>query len=285
MGQMASKVAVIVSDNEFADGSPSLKMTLGSPSEDSEVMNFAKQVVVVTGAASGMGVATAREFWAAGASVIVVDHNRTLAAQIALELGCGEPAIGDVSDAVFCREVIEMAVARHGRLDVLVNAAGIIVRANAPATTDEQWQRVMNVNVNGVFFMSRAAVEVMKRQGRGVIVNFGSIWGEVGAAGVVAYCASKGAVHQITRAMALDHVKDGIRINAVCPGEVNTPMLASGRTEPVTAEFLERLAQTVPMGRLADPVEIARVVLFLASESASYMTGAMIHVDAGYTAR
>ena len=143
----------------------------------------------------------------------------------------------------------------------------------------------MDVNVNGVFYMSRAAIGPMKKQGSGAIVNFGSIWGGVGAAGVVAYCASKGAVHQITRAMALDHVQDGIRINAVCPGEVNTPMLASERTEPVTPELLQALAGTVPMGRLAEPVEIARVVLFLASDAASYMTGALVHVDAGYTAR
>jgi NAD(P)-dependent dehydrogenase (short-subunit alcohol dehydrogenase family) len=133
--------------------------------------------------------------------------------------------------------------------------------------------------------MSRAAVEIMQEQGAGVIVNFGSIWGEVGAAGVMAYCASKGAVHQITRAMALDHVNQGIRINAVCPGEVNTPMLTSERSAPVTTEMMAALAETVPMGRLAAPVEIARVVLFLSSDAASYMTGAMVNVDAGFTAR
>jgi meso-butanediol dehydrogenase/(S,S)-butanediol dehydrogenase/diacetyl reductase len=159
------------------------------------------------------------------------------------------------------------------------------VRADALNTSDGQWQRIMDVNVKGVFFMSRAAVPHMKILGRGAIVNFGSIWGTVGATGAVAYCASKGAVHQITRAMALDHVRDGIRINAVCPGEVNTPMLASERTEPVTAELMERLAATVPLGRLADPLEIARVVLFLASDSASYITGSLLTVDAGYTAR
>jgi NAD(P)-dependent dehydrogenase (short-subunit alcohol dehydrogenase family) len=141
------------------------------------------------------------------------------------------------------------------------------------------------VNVSGLFYMSRAALVPMRNQGKGAIVNFGSIWGEVGATGVVAYCASKGAVHQITRAMALDHVQDGIRINAVCPGEVNTPMLASERSEPVTPQLLQRIADSVPLGRLAEPVEIARVVLFLASDEASYMTGATVHVDAGYTAR
>ncbi|MCB9133350.1 MAG: glucose 1-dehydrogenase [Anaerolineales bacterium] len=248
-------------------------------------MNFTGKTALITGAASGMGAATAREFRAAGGQVVIVDRNEQLAAQVAGEIDAGLPVVGDVSDPAFCAHAVETALQRHGRLDVLVNAAGIIVRADALGTTDEQWQRVMNVNVNGVFYMSRAAIGPMKQQGHGVIVNFGSIWGSVGAAGVVAYCASKGAVHQITRAMALDHARDGIRINAVCPGEVNTPMLASERSQPVTAELMQRIAESVPAGRLAEPVEIARVVLFLASDAASYMTGAMVNVDAGYTAR
>ena len=249
------------------------------------MMDFADKVVLVTGAASGMGAATAREFSAAGARVLVVDRNAELALQVASDISADPPLVGDVSDSSFCQQAVATAVERYGRLDILVNAAGIIVRADGPGTTDEQWQRIMNVNVNGVFYMSRAAVAVMKEQGSGAIVNFGSIWGEVGAAGVMAYCASKGAVHQITRAMALDHVKDGIRINAVCPGEVNTPMLTSERSAPVTAEMMQALADSVPMGRLASPVEIARVVLFLSSDAASYMTGAMVNVDAGFTAR
>jgi NAD(P)-dependent dehydrogenase (short-subunit alcohol dehydrogenase family) len=215
----------------------------------------------------------------------MIDLNEALAKRFAEDIKAGPPVIGDVSDSAFCNRAVETALDRHGRLDVLVNAAGVIVRADAVNTSDEQWQRVMNVNVNGVFFMSRAAIRPMQKQGKGTIVNFGSIWGGVGAAGVTAYCTSKGAVHQLTRAMALDHVEDGIRINAICPGEVNTPMLASERSEPVTPELLQSLADSVPMGRLAEPVEIARVVLFLASDAASYMTGAMVNVDAGYTAR
>ena len=247
-------------------------------------MDFTNKIAIVTGGASGMGAATARELAAAGAKVVIVDRNEALATAVAQEIGA-ETAVGDVSDPDFCQQVVDEAVERNGRLDILVNAAGIIVRADALGTSNEQWQKVMNINVSGIFYLSRAAVAVMKQQGKGVIVNFGSIWGGVGAAGVVAYCASKGAVHQLTRAMALDHVQDGIRINAVCPGEVNTPMLASERSEPVTEEILQRIASTVPMERLADPVEIARVVCFLASDDASYMTGAMVNVDAGYTAR
>lgn len=248
-------------------------------------MDFTGKTALITGAASGMGAATAREFSAAGGQVMIVDRNRQLAEEVASEIGADAFMIGDVSDSRFCKRAVEAAIGRYGRLDVLVNAAGIIVRADALNTSDEQWQRVMNVNVNGVFFMSRAAVGPMKKQGHGVIINFGSIWGGVGAAGVTAYCASKGAVHQITRAMDMDHAKDGIRINAVCPGEVNTPMLASERSGPVTPELMQLIAATVPMGRLAEPVEIARVVLFLASDAASYMTGALVNVDAGFTAR
>jgi meso-butanediol dehydrogenase / (S,S)-butanediol dehydrogenase / diacetyl reductase len=247
-------------------------------------MDFSGRVAVITGAASGMGAAVASEFKAAGASVVLVDRNEKLVRQVATQLNA-VPLAGDVSDPGFCRDAITTTVARHGRLDILVNAAGIIVRADAESTTDEQWQRVMNVNVGGVFYMSRAAVTPMKKQGSGAIINFGSIWGDLGSAGVVAYCASKGAVHQITRAMAMDHVRDGIRVNAVCPGEVNTPMLASERSEPVTPELMSRVAQSVPLGRLAEPVEIARVVLFLASDAASYMTGTMVNVDGGYAAR
>ena len=249
-------------------------------------MNFEGKVVMITGGASGMGAASAREFAKQGARVIIVDLNAALAKSVAAEIGVGEPVVGDVADSAFCTRAVETAMSRHGRLDVLVNCAGMIHRADAGGTSDADWRRVMGVNVDGVFFMSRAAVVPMRRQKSGAIVNFGSIWGGVGAAGVVAYCASKGAVHNLTRAMALDYVKEGIRINAVCPGEVNTPMLASGRAVPPTAEDLRKLGEAVvPMGRLADPAEIARVVVFLASDDASYMTGSLVTIDAGYTAR
>jgi NAD(P)-dependent dehydrogenase (short-subunit alcohol dehydrogenase family) len=240
---------------------------------------------VITGASSGMGAACAREFSKAGYRVVIVGRNASRAQQVADEIDADAPLIGDVSDASFCQRAIDTTMDRYGRVDALINAAGIIARAGAVDTSDEQWKRVLDVNLGGVFFMCRAALPIMKRQGKGAIVNFGSIWGEVAAAGVAAYCASKGAVHNLTRAMALEHVKDGIRINGISPGEVNTPMLSTERKEPVTAQMLEAIAQTVPMGRLADPGEIARVVLFLASDANSYMTGSMITVDAGFTAR
>ena len=248
-------------------------------------MEFANKTVIVTGGASGMGAATARLFTQAGAQVMIVDRNAELAGQTADEIGAGAPVVGDVGSSAFCEQAVQTAVERYGRLDVLVNAAGIIVRADALGTDDDAWQRIMGVNVSGTFYMCRAALKQFTIQRSGVIVNFGSIWGGVGGRGHVAYCASKGAVHQLTRAMALDHARDGIRINAVCPGEVDTPMIRSARNTPVSDADLYKMAETsVPMGRMAQPEEIARVVLFLASDAASYMTGATVAVDAGYTA-
>lgn len=240
---------------------------------------------MVTGAASGMGAATARLFAAEGDHVLVVDRDADGAAKSAADIG-GTAVVGDVTDSAFCDAAVAGAVSNHGRLDVLVNAAGTIVRSDADGTTDADWMRVMNVNVSGTFFLCRAAIRAMKQTGGGVIVNFGSMWGDAGGKGHVAYCASKGAIHNLTRALALDHARDGIRVNGVCPGEVDTPMLrGAGRAAPVTDEYLAAMADAaIPMGRLAQPEEIGRVVVFLASPAASYMTGALVPVDAGVTA-
>ncbi|MDW3218970.1 MAG: SDR family oxidoreductase [Acidimicrobiales bacterium] len=246
---------------------------------------FTDRVVVVTGGASGMGAASAREFAAEGATVVLVDRDGDGAAAVAAECGA-TTIVGDIGESAFCDRVVERVVADHGRLDVLVNAAGTIHRADSLGTNDDDWRRVMRVNVDGMFFLCRAAIAAMADAGRGAIVNFGSIWGGVGSAGATAYCVSKGAVHQLTRALALDHVEQGIRVNAVAPGEVRTPMLSSQRDTPPTDADLQALADaTIPMKRLAEPEEIAKVVVFLASDDASYMTGEIVHVDAGYTAR
>ena len=248
--------------------------------------SLAGKIVIITGGASGMGAATAQEFARHGAAPILVDRNRDSATEVAAALGAPPPFIGDVSQSAFCDQVVADVLARHGQLDVLVNAAGIIKRTDVVHTSDEAWRQIFGVNVDGIFFMCRAALPHMQAQRRGVIINFGSIWGDIGAAGVAAYCATKGAVHNLTRAMALDHARDGIRILAVCPGEVDTPMLASERAAPPSRAFLDELAdKTIPVGRLAQPVEIARVVVFLASDAASYMTGATVTVDGAFTAR
>jgi len=248
-------------------------------------MDFTGKIVVVTGGASGMGAASAREFARRRGTVVVVDRNEEAANTVGAELGV-MPIAGDVSRSAFCNEAVEAVLGRYGRIDVLVNAAGIIKRTDVIHTSDEAWRQIFGVNVDGIFFMCRAVLPPMVAQRSGVVVNFGSIWGDIGAAGVAAYCATKGAVHNLTRAMALDHARDGVRILAVCPGEVDTPMLSSERAVPPTRAFLDDMAdRTIPVGRLAQPEEIARVVVFLASEDASYMTGAMVNVDGAYTAR
>jgi meso-butanediol dehydrogenase / (S,S)-butanediol dehydrogenase / diacetyl reductase len=239
-------------------------------------MTLEGRIAIVTGAASGMGAATARLLAEAGATVLGADIAPN--PQVAL--------IGDVADSAFCDAAVAKAVALHGRMDILVNAAGVIVRADAPATDDDAWYRQFRVNVDGSFFMCRATIRQMRHQGSGVIVNFGSIWGSAGGKGHVAYATAKGAVHNLTRSLALDHAREGIRVNAVCPGEVDTPMLrAAGRAVPLTdAQLAEMADRVVPNGRLAQPEEIGRVVVFLCSDAASYMTGALVPVDGGWSA-
>ncbi len=248
--------------------------------------NFKDRVVAITGAASGMGEASTRLFAEAGATLSLIDRDGDGLQRVHGEVGAASMHIGDISDSDFCNNTIDAIAETHGRIDVLINAAGTIHRADALGTTDADWERVMSVNISGMFYLCRAAVRHMTTVGSGAIVNFGSIWGGVGSAGSTAYCVSKGAVHQLTRAMALDHVEQGIRVNAVAPGEVRTPMLSSQRANTPSEADLQRMADaTIPMKRLAEPVEIARVVLFLASDDASYMTGEIVHVDGGYTAR
>ncbi len=248
-------------------------------------MSFKGKVAVVTGASSGMGAATARALASAGAQVNLIDIDKKGAEETAQKTG-SEIFIGDVSNSEFCDLTIDSIVQKQGQVDILVNAAGIILRADALETNDDNWRRIMAVNVDGVFFMCRSAIRHMVNKKSGSIVNFGSIWGDVASSGVTAYCVTKGAVHQLTRALALEHAEDGIRVNAVAPGEVNTPMIKAGRDKPPTGDELQELANaTIPIKRLAEPEEIAEVVLFLASEKSSYMTGSIVPVDAGYTAR
>lgn len=231
-----------------------------------------------------MGNASAVLLAERGAQVVLVDVNPSVE-PFAVELDA-RAHVGSVADSAFCDAVVAATEAEFGSVDILVNAAGTIVRENGVDTSDEEWRRIFSVNVDGLFYMCRAALRGMVERGRGSIINFGSIWGDVGGPGHTAYAATKGAVHQITKSLALEHARDGVRVNAVLPGEIRTPMLSSERETPPTEEELQELAdRAVPMGRLGDPKEVAEVVAFLASDASSYMTGSLVTVDAGYTAR
>jgi NAD(P)-dependent dehydrogenase (short-subunit alcohol dehydrogenase family) len=250
-------------------------------------MSFAGKAVLVTGSTSGIGEACARVFAESGAAVMVSGRNaergRGVVDAIRAAGGTAHFIALDLRAEGACARLVNDTVDRLGRLDILVNNAGILYTANALETTDEQWLDTMAVNVNALFYLSRAAVKHMKAAGKGVIVNVASEWGLNGEPNHVAYCASKGAVIQITRCMALDHAADHIRVNSVCPGEIHTGMVDDilAKRGGDAAANLRDLAAGIPMRRLAQPVEVARCVHFLASDQASYVTGTNLSVDGG----
>jgi NAD(P)-dependent dehydrogenase (short-subunit alcohol dehydrogenase family) len=247
---------------------------------------LAGKVALITGGASGIGRATAQLFAAEGAALALVDVDESGAralAQAVEDAGGQAIVIGcDVSQAGDCHRAVEATVEAFGSLDILFNNAGIIRRADVVGTTEEEWDRVMAVNLKSVFLMSKYAVPVMAARGGGAIVNTGSGWGLLGGRHAVSYCASKAAVVNLTRAMALDHGHQGIRVNCVCPGDTDTSMLRCeaqqlGATE---AQFLAEAADR-PLGRIGTPEEIARAVLYLASDASSFVTGTTLVVDGG----
>ncbi len=248
------------------------------------------RIALVTGATSGIGRATAERLARDGAQVLVVgrDEARAQACVDAVTRagGVARSLLGDITDPAFCRTAVATAVDAYGRLDVLANVAGVIRRGDVTATSDEEWRTVMTGNVDSLFFMSRAAIEAMRQSGGGNIVNLASTVGLVGTAGLAAYCASKGAVVQLTRAMALDHAAEGIRVNAVCPGAVDTPMLVSHHAQGTTPNAVHnRNIDAIPQGRIPQPEEVAELIAFLASDLSRHITGAAIPIDGGYTAK
>lgn len=244
------------------------------------------KIAIITGGAAGIGRAAAVLFANEGASVTVVDIDETGGIQTVETITRnGGKAIfisADVSVSPDCENAVNQTVETFGGLDILFNNAGIIRRTTVLNIVEEEWDRVMNVNVKSVYLLSKFSIPEMIKRGGGVIVNTGSGWGLVGGGNAISYCASKGAVVQMTRAMAIDHGADNIRVNCVCPGDTDTQMLRSearqlGQDE---ASFLAESADR-PLKRVGKPEEIARAVLYLASDASSYVTGTTLVVDGG----
>ncbi|MGI9145845.1 MAG: SDR family NAD(P)-dependent oxidoreductase [Chloroflexota bacterium] len=254
---------------------------------------FEDKVVIVTGGALGMGRATAIAFAGEGARVAIGDVNE-VAGQSAIEAveaagGQGHLVVGDVASASECQRLVRETVDRFGGVDVLFNNVGIQPQesyANVEATSEAMWDRILDVNLKSYFLMSKYAIPEIRRQGGGAIINVASVQGLQSMKGVPAYAASKGGILSLTRQMAVEYARENIRVLAVCPGTIDTEMVrASAAREPDGVEAaLTRFGKTHPIGRIGTGEDIANVVLFLASDKASFMTGESVCVDGGYMA-
>ncbi len=244
------------------------------------------KTAIVTGGAGGIGRAAALLFASEGAAVGIVDLNQEQGEEVAREISIAggraifEPA--DVTRPADCRRVVERIVHEFGGIHILFNNAGIIRRASVVEISEEDWDAVMAVNVKSVFLMSREVIPIMTTAKGGSIINTGSGWGLAGGPRAAAYCASKGAVVLLTKAMAIDHGRQKIRVNCICPGDTDTAMLRSEARQLGEAEdrFLAESAKR-PLGRVGRPEEIAQAALYLASDAASFVTGAALVVDGG----
>ena len=241
---------------------------------------------LVTGAASGIGRATALLFATQGAGVTLADHDEEAGAKVAQVIldhgGRAQFSACDVSRSADCERVVREATQAFQGLDIVVNSAGIIVRRSVVDLDEADWDRVMDVNVKSVYLICKYAIPLMLWEGGGSVINIASGWGLVGGPNAAVYCASKGAVVQLTRAMAIDYGPQNVRVNCICPGDTDTRMLQEEARQlgVNTACFLKDAAKR-PLGRIGSPDEIAQAALFLATDASSYMTGSVMVVDGG----
>ena len=239
-------------------------------------------VVLVPGASSGLGAAIALAFAENGWDVMAAGRDEGRLEEVADVSERIVTWAGELSSSEECDELVADTVDEFGEIDCLVNNAGIIVRGNAADLSDDDWRETMTVNLDVPFFLSRAALPYLLRA-EGSIVNIASDWGLRGGERAVAYCASKGGLVLLTKAMARDHARDGLRVNAICPGDVDTPMLAA-EAEAAGMEiddYMEEASEAVPNGRVAEPEEVAALALFLASDAATHVNGTTVAIDGG----
>jgi NAD(P)-dependent dehydrogenase (short-subunit alcohol dehydrogenase family) len=252
-------------------------------------MRLRDKVAIITGGTSGIGRATAILFAREGAQVVVVGRDEARGQRVVAEIAAaGGTALFQRCDVRFadqCRQVVEGTVRAFGRLDILFNNAGVFYANTVVDCTEDEWDLTVDISLKGTYLMSKYAIPLMIEQGGGAIVNTASGWGLVGGHQAAAYCAAKGGVVLLTKAMAVDHSRQGIRVNCVCPGDVDTPMLVEdARWRGIDWDGYIADAADRPMGRIGQPEEIARAVLFLASDESSFVTGAALAVDGGGTA-
>ena len=243
---------------------------------------FGGKVAVITGAASGIGAATARRFAAEGASLVLSDVNEEAGNAVAKEVGAKAFVRADVSDSRQVEALMREAVERAGALHIVFNNAGIGHYGKAPDLDLEMWNKVVEIDLHGVFYGCKYAIQHFRSAGGGVIVNTASISGLFGDFGLVAYNAAKGGVVNLTRTVAIDHARENIRVNCVCPGPIDTALLRPVLGLPGA---LESYQTSIPMGRIGKPEEVAAAVAFLASDDAAYITGQVLYVDGGITAQ
>jgi NAD(P)-dependent dehydrogenase (short-subunit alcohol dehydrogenase family) len=239
-------------------------------------------VAIVTGAAGGIGSAVVKQLQDAGAAVVAEDLDPAVQQ---LESDRVAALQGDAAQAQTARDAVRLALERFGRLDVVVNNAGRFLLKPIVDTTDDEWDALMTTNVRSVFVHCREALPHLVAKGAGAIVNVSSISGVVGLPAQGAYCATKGAIAQITRQLAIEHAADGVRVNAIAPGAVDTSFVDKAVGGGPDPQRNLDIAAAHPLGRMASPEEIARMMVFLASPASGFMTGAIVMADGGYTAR
>ncbi len=252
------------------------------------------KIAIITGATSGIGKATALLFAEEGADLVITGRRAELGQRVEDEIRQrgvrGVFVQADHTRAGDCSRVVERTLSEFGRVDILFNNAGIVTSGTAETTSDEVWNATLAINVTAVWRMCKLVIPHMRRQGKGVIVNNGSDWSVVAGDDALPYVTSKGAVALMTKAMALDHARDNIRVNAVCPGDtIVERWMEKGyfeSSDPVTIEkAMKESSAYIPMGRFAQPEDVAKAVLFLASDDSSFVTGHLLLVDGGNTAQ